>query len=255
MGARVLQGDIQSRRPVYLGEAVANTSATEQHPTAVIVAMPERKQHPPDAAINEAVLWLLRSRHLSIGERRELARWLRRSPGNVSALLLLTAVLRRPVIHRRPANWFERALTWLLPAPRVDVRSCSRQYALSLSYLEHVRKRYFRPKIALLCVAVFGVACWWVLDDLRPLNVALVAFAGFLLLIAREVVVGYRIVHGYFGNTESEVREFVKFITEHRADIDFTDRGGKRRPALVAEPRHPDSAAPAASDRSGVLPE
>ena len=122
---------------------------------------------------------------------------------------------------------------------------------LSLSYLKHVKRRHLLPKIGLLAVALCGRAGWMFLQDVRPLKIAAVCGVCFLLLLVREAVIGFRVMKGFFGSTESEVRDFVKFIASHRGDIDFTDAGGKRRPSLVPEPAELTSA----PNATGVLPE
>lgn len=188
--------------------------------------MPEGKQRQPNA-LHEAAIWYLRSmaKHLSSNEREELASWLRQSPEHASAFFLI----RRVVQRAKP-------------------RRATKHRALSLIYYKHVKQRSLYPKIGLLAIAVCGAAAWMFLDDARPLKIGVFAFACFLALVLRDVVVGFRVANGYFGSTESEVRDFIKFITAHRGDIDFTDSGGKRRPSLVPESAQsaPTPAEPAA---------
>jgi hypothetical protein len=199
--------------------------------------MPESKQQQPTADVCEATLWYLRSKakHLPKAEVHEFARWLRRSPENASALLQIAAI-------ERSAGPFDRAAPLGIPERR----------ALSLIYYKHVKRQYLYPKFGLLTIALGSVAAWMFLQDPRPLKIALVAVACFVLMLVRERVLRYRVKHGYFGGTESEVRDFVKFIAAYRGDIDFTDQGGKRRPSLVPEPS--DRASSAASAPSGVVP-
>ena len=217
--------------------------------------MPEGKQQRPNA-LHEAAIWYLRSmaKQLSKSERDEFASWLRSSPENVSAYFLTRAVVRRAIPRQRSRSKLKQVLARVLPLDRPGTFASLRQRALSLGYYKHVKQQSLYPKIGLLAVALCGVCAWMFLQDVRPLKIAAIAFTCFLLLRAREVVIGFRVANGYFGSTESEVREFVKFITTHRSDIDFTDQGGKRRPSLVPEPQS-NSATRASPATTGALPE
>lgn len=198
--------------------------------------MPDGKRRQPDAD-SEAMIWYMRSKakHLPAEEMREFERWLHGAPENASALLAIAERDRR-VISRVPS-------------------ADSKQQSISYEYLRHLKKQYFLPKMGLLAATLCGVAGWIFLQDLRLLKLAAVSFGCFALLIIREFVVGFRIASGYFGSTESEVRDFIQFITAHRHDIDFTDDSGKRRPALVADSPAPDSTPSAASSPTGALSE
>lgn len=212
---------------------------------ALEMEMPEGKQRPPNA-LHEAAIWYLRSmaKQLSLSERNEFASWLRDSPENVSSFFLVRTVVRRVVPRRRSTSRLKKALTRVLRLDRAGTVAYSRHRTLSLSYYKHVQQQSLYPKIGLLAVAVCGGASWMFLHDARSLKIAAVAFVCFGLLMLREAVIGFRVANGYFGNTESEVRDFVKFIMAHRSDIDFTDQGGKRRPSLIPEPNAVTPTAP-----------
>lgn len=217
--------------------------------------MPEGKQQPPKADLHEAVLWYLRSKaqHLPTEEMHEFVSWLRRSPANAAALLRIAEEDRR-VVPRRQGR-YTRVLRRVLRRGRAESSGSAKRRALSLSYYNHVRRQSLYPKIGLLVVTLCGVCGWMFLDDVRPAKIAAVAFGCFLLMMIREFVLRLRIEKGYFGGTESEVRDFVAFITACRDDIDFTDEGGKRRPTLVPEPSSPKSGTSAASAPTGALSE
>jgi len=217
--------------------------------------IPEGKQRQSNADLYEAALWYLRSKakDLPTEEMQEFASWLQRSPENASALLRIAEV-EGCVIPRRRAGRFKQIVARALGLELAHTQTTSKHRALSLSYYKHMRQKSQYPKIGLLLVALCGVGTWMFLGDARPAKIAVVAFACFALLMIREAVVRFRVEHGYFGNTESEVRDFVKYIVARRGDIDFTDQGGKRRPSLVPEPR-PDSATPTTPAPSGVLSE
>jgi hypothetical protein len=210
--------------------------------------MPEGKLPQPKAEVCEAALWYVRwaGRHPPTEEMHEFRSWLRRSPENVAAVLQLATMDRQAI----PQRMLDRVLR-LDPAGPL----ASSKRALSLTYYKHIKRQYLYPKIGLLTVAVGGVAGWMFLDDVRPLKIAAVAVVCFLLLLVREAVLRFRVENGYFGGTESEVRDFVKFIIGRRGDIDFTDQGGKRRPSLVPEPPATSSDTVVATGPEGALSE
>ena len=193
----------------------------------------EGKQHQP-SALHEATIWYLRSmaKHLSTGERDELATWLRQSPEHASAFFLIRSVVSR-----------------------AGPRPSTKRSALSHSYCKHVKQQSLYLKIALIVIAMCGVAGSMLLQDTRPLKIGAFAAGCFLLLVLRDAVVGFRVANGYFGSTKSEVRDFIKFITKHRGDINFTDQGGKRRTACNPESAPPAIPPPAESTRKGTASE
>lgn len=196
-----------------------------------------------------------KAKHLPAEEMREFESWLRRSPENASALLSIAARDRHGKSRHRSTNRLKRVLRQVLRQDSRASEASAERGAISKDYFKHLRKKYLLPKIALLATALCGVAGYLFLQDDRLLQVSGIAFGCFSLLWIREVVVGLRIKHGYFGSTESEVRDFVTYISRYRDEIDFTDEGGKRRPALVPEPRLPHSTTSASSAPTGVLPE
>jgi hypothetical protein len=223
--------------------------------------MPDGKQRQPDADLSEAALWYLRSKakHLPSEERDEFAKWMRHSPENIAAILSIATMDRHGVPRWREAGRVKQLLMLIamrmLRLRRAESHESTKHRAISHSYFKHLKRKYFWPKLGLLAATLCSVAGWICFEDVRPLKLAAVAFGCLLLLVIREAVVGFRVTKGYFGTTESEVRDFVKFIRTHPEDIDFTDEGGKRRPALVSEPPRPDSATTPASAPTGALSE
>ncbi len=71
------------------------------------------------------------------------------------------------------------------------------------------------------------------------ISAATFAAAFFLLVVLKEVVVGYRVSRGFFGRTDSEARTLIRFLVEQSDHIDFDDFNGRRRPAF--EPAPPDA--------------
>jgi len=242
-------------RSVYSTTEVITISRGLTAIGATEMQTPDGKQRHPTIDLSEAALWYLRSKakRLPTEELQEFASWLRRSPENASALLSLATRAHGRNPRPRSTNRFKQALARVLRMDGADKSASAEHRALSLSYLNHVKQKHLLPKMGLLAVALFGVAAWMFLHDARLLKIAAASLACLLLLMIREAVIRFRVTNGYFASTESEVRDFVKFISSHRGDIDFTDRGGKRRQSLVPEPQQSKSvSAPAAT---GVLPE
>lgn len=221
------------------------------------MAMPDGKQRRPEADLSEAIIWYMRSKakHLPAEEMREFESWLHGSPENAAALLTLAEREHHITARRRSTSKLTQARARLLLMDRPGSQISTEHSAISHDYFRHLKRKYLLPKIGLLAATVCGVAGWMFLLDTRLLKVAAVAFGCFLLVMIREAVVGYRVANGYFGTTESEVRDFIKFITAHRDRIDFTDEGGTRRPGLVPEPQQPGSAASAAPSPTEALSE
>lgn len=111
--------------------------------------------------------------------------------------------------------------------------AAAKEFALSLTYLRHLKRRYSTPKLALLgSAAAFGVVSP-IFPDLVKL--ALVSLLFWILIKAKELLVAYRIQKGLFGTNRTEARDLINFIVENSSDIDFTDSGGKLRRALLPE--------------------
>jgi len=202
------------------------------------------------------MIWYMRSKakHLPAAEMQEFERWLHRSPENASALLTIAERDHHASPRRRSTTRLKRARARLMHLNRVASQATTKHSAISQDYFRHLKRRYFWPKLGLLTATACSAAGWLIYQDSRLLKIGTVAFVCFLLLTIREAVVGFRVANGYFGTTESEVRDFISFIGSHRDDIDFTDGGGKRRPALVPESQPPGSAAAAAPASTGALP-
>jgi ferric-dicitrate binding protein FerR (iron transport regulator) len=192
--------------------------------------MPDGKQRQPNADLSEAALWYVRSKakYLPTQEIHEFSSWLRRSPQNASAWLSIATRDHQRFAGISASNRLKQALLRVL-----RTKPCTERSSLSHRYLDHLKRKYLLPKVGLFAVTVCGVARWMFLDDGRSLKIAAAAFAGFALLKVKETVVSFRIVSGYFGSTESEVRDFLKFITAHFGDhADPKDESALTKSAL-----------------------
>lgn len=187
--------------------------------------IPDGKQKQPDADLSEAMIWYMRSKakRLAAAEMREFESWLHRAPENASALLTIAEREHHATSHRRSTSRLNRARVRIERLNRVASQASTKLGAISQDYLRHLKKRYFWPKLGLLTATACSAAGWLIYQDTRLLKIGTVAFVCFLLLTIREAVVGFRIANGYFGTTESEVRDFISFVGAHRNDIDFTD--------------------------------
>jgi hypothetical protein len=119
-------------------------------------------------------------------------------------------------------------------------RSEIRDLTLSLAYLRDLKRRSLRVRMILLMgILVFMVKAG-VLNVHAPLEMKAASvvfiFAACLgLTLMMELVVEVRILMGWFGTTEWEARELLRFLIRNAADIDFFDDDGKRRRVLLPE--------------------
>ena len=117
---------------------------------------------------------------------------------------------------------------------RMYKRNAVEEVALSVTYVNRVLIR--DSTLAWFLIAVS--ACYWVASIfLHWLQTALLLFPVLVivLLIARSVLLQYRIKNGLFGTSEHEAREIIGFILNNSNTIDFTDGDGKLRKALLPE--------------------
>lgn len=119
-------------------------------------------------------------------------------------------------------------------------RSEIRDLTLSLAYLRDLKRRSLRVRMILVMgILVFMVKAG-ALSVHAPLemNAASVVFilaACLGLTLMMELVVEVRILMGWFGTTEWEARELLRFLIRNAADIDFVDDDGNRRRVLLPE--------------------
>jgi ferric-dicitrate binding protein FerR (iron transport regulator) len=180
---------------------------------ATAMEMPGGKQRQSNADLSEAALWYVRSKakYLPTDEIRELASWLRRSPENASALLAIATRDHQRISGQSATHRLKQAVACVLRGARAKSQAAEHR-ALAHRYFDHVKRKYLLPKRGLCVIATVGLAAWMFLDDVRSLQIAAAAFAGFLLLKVKEAVIGFRIVSGYFGTTETEARDLIEFI-------------------------------------------
>lgn len=110
--------------------------------------------------------------------------------------------------------------------------SDAKQLALSLTYLNHVKRQSWPIKLAtLICPFIFTIVRYVL--DINNLVVLLYApIITFCLISMKDIIVEYRIKKGLFGNNQYEARAFIEFLVEHSENIDFSDGSGNVRRAL-----------------------
>ncbi|MCI5125485.1 MAG: hypothetical protein D3925_13670 [Candidatus Electrothrix sp. AR5] len=109
----------------------------------------------------------------------------------------------------------------------------TKELALSLTYLSHSKRNNTKLKLILfLCTGIFFGLSW-----IFPLmNLSIITFMLLVcisLLIAKELLMEYRIKKGLFGTNRAEARTLIEFIIKNSEDIDFTDSNGNLRRALL----------------------
>jgi hypothetical protein len=200
----------------------------------------------------EAAFWyflLTDAQPLSMADRREFVRWMRRSPENVAELVRVLG-LESKLSRRR---FVVDELRSQLGGGGTDaVLRNSDELYLSRDFLRDLKKQHSRSKIALIAVGAVALVWGIVSHDVQRLSIAGISFACLILLILREVVVDYRVSKGFFGTTESEARDLIQFIAGKAKGIDFTDSSGRPRPCLLPEP--PPPGVHAGTEHAGVLP-
>lgn len=172
------------------------------------------KQRHSNADLPEAALWYLRSKskYLSRDEMRELASWLRRSPENASALLAIAAGEHRQSSRHGAFGTIKQMLMCAWQVNNTNSKEYTEHRTLSYRYLDHIKRKYLFPRWGLIALALCGLAAWMSSQDVRALKIAVVAFAGCLLLTIRQGLIRLRVASGDFGSTESEARELIKFV-------------------------------------------
>lgn len=129
--------------------------------------------------------------------------------------------------------------------PKIEkLNEAIREIAISVTYLNYLRKKNYAIKLALAISAVF----FSILNIKYPmydlLSFAAISGIALSLLLLKEFIIGFRIKKGFFGSTREEARTLVDFIFQHSEDIDFTDGNGKLRKALLPESKISGSSNP-----------
>ena len=114
----------------------------------------------------------------------------------------LALAINRIVVKRKPA--------------------AAKEFALSLTYLRHLKRQHSITKFALLgCAVAFG-ALSFKFPDLGLLNLAAISIAFLGLIALKELLIAYRIRKGLFGTNRAEAHDLINFIVKNSSDIDFT---------------------------------
>ena len=111
----------------------------------------------------------------------------------------------------------------------------TKELVLSLTYLRHLKRDNQRLKLILFICAGFFFGLSWKFPEMNLSVIGLMLLGLISLLIAKELLVEYRIRKGLFGTNSTEARTLIEFIIKHSEDIDFTDSNGNLRRALLPE--------------------
>ncbi len=115
----------------------------------------------------------------------------------------------------------------------IAVRSRAREIAISLTYLNHIRRESASTKVALAVVGTLCATTHLRYQDLMLLPIAVACIVMLSLILLKEMVVEYRVRNGYFGTTRSEVKDLLTFMIANSNDIDFHDDNGALRKVLL----------------------
>lgn len=114
----------------------------------------------------------------------------------------------------------------------------AKEIALSLTYLRYLKGTNWKLKLTLLvCTGIF-FALNWKFPQINLSIIPLVLLGLIGLLIAKELLMEYRIRKGLFGTNRTEAKALIEFIIKNSKNIDFNDSNGNLRRALLpkAEP-------------------
>lgn len=211
------------------------------------IRMEARK--PAKARTDEAATWLLktRSNDLTDADRASFAAWLKSSSRNVAAIIAIMAIendlrsriLKRPRVSRPNIIEFDFRARQVADPKEDHDRTIARtmaRLALSSTYLEKLRKKNRPAKLLLSGISVI-ISIATVLGSPTAQHAMILSVGFLVILVLKELVVGYRISHGLFGNTASEARELLRFLITNAETIDFDDHNGKPRPVFERGPR------------------
>ncbi|MUI14133.1 hypothetical protein GJV26_16955 [Massilia dura] len=198
-------------------------------------------------------IWLLKLRLFSIKRRRQIdlikliivfglsitstisTFWNLSSTIGIAALGVCGAIIF-VLINARTAK--------LIFQSTIDNISGRRTAALSIIYLRRVTNKCMSallfltgvsllPSIVLIAASNFPQVKGYTVADLKI--VLLITFGLIILLLAKILVLTYRIRRGYFGGNKSEAREMINFLIANSDSIDFNDPNGGFKRALVPE--------------------
>lgn len=202
---------------------------------------------------SEAALWTVRARDgLTNDQKREFVAWIKNSPENVSELLEMLRIEETLTRHSLKSPFWGRGdVTHILkpsPHPPLEERLKERTgnigqerhnheistllgRAVSSTYLEHYRKDNRPAKATLSGLSILLLVTSTTIYP-AAIPAAALCIASLAALALKESLVSYRITHGLFGSTTSEIRALLRFLIRNAANIDFDDRNGKRRPVF-----------------------
>lgn len=121
-----------------------------------------------------------------------------------------------------------------LAASSVNKKQNSKNMALSLIYLMHMRRKDSIVKMVLSFFGVLAASFQIKWPEMALLSIAFASTGVLALIVLKEFVVEFRIRKGYFGNNRSEAKAVINFMRENSDDIDFHDDSGNLKKALFS---------------------
>ncbi|MCI5177820.1 MAG: hypothetical protein D3911_00585 [Candidatus Electrothrix sp. AW3_4] len=129
-----------------------------------------------------------------------------------------------------------------------------KEHALSITYLNQTAKKSLKFKLILFLCSGFFFILDWKFPQINLSIISIVLLALLILLIAKELLIAYRIRKGFFGTNRTEARALIEFLIKNSEDIDFTDSNGNLRRALLpeAEPTTAEQPLPAFGEEASA---
>ena len=115
----------------------------------------------------------------------------------------------------------------------IGMKGRSKEIAISVTYLNHLRRRNGATKATLALAGLLSAGAQIHYPDFQLLPIAIVCTVVLSLITLKEVLIEYRVREGFFGTTRSEAKELIAFMVNHAKDIDFHDDNGTLRQALI----------------------
>lgn len=147
------------------------------------------------------------------------------------------AVLANALVDRSSSTLLIRTVILRRRLARLNIsyRTKPKEVAMSLTYLGHLRRSSASTKIALALAASCSAIAHLRYPDHSLLPIALICTAVLALILLKEMIVEFRVRHGYFGTTRAEAKDLIAFMIKNAKDIDFHDDSGSLRKALLPQ--------------------
>ncbi|WP_153065880.1 hypothetical protein [Xanthomonas campestris] len=151
--------------------------------------------------------------------------------GVVSAILSIGSELRRSKVERL---YLKMLTDSIIGKIKLD-KDARRRTAITVAYVAHVKgkSRLMKAALATLMIATFFMQYWT--PGIRAAEATAMCLVAFLLIVAHEYILEYRVKNGYFGNTASEAKKLVEYVIKNADSINFDDNDGSPRRTFEPE--------------------